>query len=605
MTLSITQRITLTVAIVSGLALALVGAALFLYSGRGIEAAGTDKAAAKLLRVEDAIWDHLGDDILTEFTNATVRFDELKMPFDDWAIIRKSGEVVGARGVFAESRIMVQAVIDQGLGNLAVGDLQIATALLAAKEHIRWSDIPDPVQRTVRENVSGGMFLAAEREGSEGPGAMEIMWLHADYVLDLVVAGDGELLEKEREDLPEQLPEGMAVVASSGETLLEPEIAGWQAYDNELIAMVEGRLGSGKTGRGAVNGLGERFEIRPDGKIERKLVEFQFWVIAGYDQGREVARSQLFRQGIWLGGGVMWLLIVLVAWLVTRHALGRVDEIIGKVEGISPAQLDERLPVEEANDELSRLSRTVNEMLDRVRDGYRREQQFTGDASHEMRNPLAKIVGEIELVLSKSRKPQEYEETLGRLKKYAEDMQRLIESLLTLARLEGRLQNLEMKPFDIADLAIEILKLFPQDSTQRIRMELGESAGPLQVVGHRHLVGIAMSNLIDNALRYSPSDSPVYLRIDSDGGMVRIEVEDEGPGVPKDQTVSAFHRFRRLDESRSKQTGGSGLGLSIVKAIADVHDTEVTLTAGAKQGTVATLRLPLADHENDGGRLSS
>jgi signal transduction histidine kinase len=178
-------------------------------------------------------------------------------------------------------------------------------------------------------------------------------------------------------------------------------------------------------------------------------------------------------------------------------------------------------------------------------------------------------------------------------------MQRLTEALLILARLDGGLQRLELKPFDVADLAMALVGALPAASAKRLRLELGASAEPMQALGHRHLIGVLLRNLIDNALRYSPSESPVDLRIGRTNGRIDIEVQDAGPGIPPEQVALAFNRFHRLEESRSRETGGVGLGLSIVQAVADVHHTEVRLEQGTAGGTVAAFSLPSADGDTN------
>jgi signal transduction histidine kinase len=345
--------------------------------------------------------------------------------------------------------------------------------------------------------------------------------------------------------------------------------------------------------RTAVNRFGERY-IVADGRIVQKLTESRLWVVVAYDMASDLAGLGLFARATVAVGALLWLLIVLVAWQVTKRALKPVDDIVARTARIDAPHLEQRLPVGAADDELARVARTVNRMLDRIQDGYRRERQFTGDASHEMRNPLAKMLGEIDWALSRDRAPKEYRDTLERLQRYAQGMQRLTEALLILARLDGKLQRLEIEPFDVADLAMELVGTLPPESAERLRLELGQSADPMQALGHRHLIGVLLRNLIDNALRYSPAESAVDLRIHRTNGRIEIQVEDAGPGIPPEQVALAFNRFHRPGESRSRQTGGVGLGLSIVQAVADVHHTQVSLGRGGMGGTRVTFSLPSA-----------
>ncbi len=144
----------------------------------------------------------------------------------------------------------------------------------------------------------------------------------------------------------------------------------------------------------------------------------------------------------------------------------------------------------------------------------------------------------------------------------------------------------------MVDLSVELVKALPRDSARRVRLHLGDSTRPMQVMGHRRLIGVLLNNLLDNALRYSPLPKPVEIRISRNCQSVHVEVEDNGSGIPEAQRALAFNRFHRLEQSRSKQTGGIGLGLSIVRAIAEVHGTSVTLRAANGTGTVASFTLP-------------
>ena len=146
---------------------------------------------------------------------------------------------------------------------------------------------------------------------------------------------------------------------------------------------------------------------------------------------------------------------------------------------------------------------------------------------------------------------------------------------------------------------MELVKALPREAVQRVRLDLGDSERPMQVMGHRRLIGVLLSNLLDNALRYSPPSQPVHLRISRNCQAIRIDVQDQGPGIPQAQRMLAFNRFHRLEQSRSKQTGGVGLGLSIVRAIAEVHGTTVTLNDADQRGTIASFTLPAADGSDE------
>jgi signal transduction histidine kinase len=333
-----------------------------------------------------------------------------------------------------------------------------------------------------------------------------------------------------------------------------------------------------------------------DGLVGQKQDSTRLWVAAGFDVSLEMAHMHSLSQWICLFVVFVWGLIILIAWQVVNRALKPVYDIVQQVEKIMPSSLNDRLPFRSVNDELSRLARTVNKMLDRIQAGYHREQQFTGDASHEMRNSLAKMNAEIDLALSKDRDSKGYKETLGRLKGYSEGMQQLTNSLLMLARLDGGLQTLDIQSFDVSELVVATLKTLPKALVCRVHLDSGPSTRPMMAIAHESLMGVLVGNLLDNALRYSPADSPVFLRIHRRGKTLHFVIEDQGDGIPADQRALVFNRFHRLDESRSKATGGHGLGLAIVRAIAEVHHMTIDLKPGVPRGTRVSFSLP-AQHD--------
>jgi signal transduction histidine kinase len=175
-------------------------------------------------------------------------------------------------------------------------------------------------------------------------------------------------------------------------------------------------------------------------------------MFAATDASPEVAATAELGLTIGVGLPLLWGAIVFIGGSVTRRALSPVKHIVDTVERIELSRLDERLHVGEVEDELSSIATTVNRMLDRIEEGYGRERQFTGDASHELRGPLAKVIADIDVSLSQERAPEEYRETLMRCRRYAERMQHLVESLLWLARLDARGAAVKLRPFDLTDL---------------------------------------------------------------------------------------------------------------------------------------------------------
>ena len=595
MTLSITQKLTATVALLSLLVLAPAGAALYLLMERGVEDRGIAQANGMVATAAGAMLRQLDEDLLVEFGGGHVQFEKLRVPAVHWSVVRANGQVQGAEGIFGQSPQVALGAMTQLMRLSESTVFAVASAPMVSETPMRWEEMPPPVRMAVTARVANADFISVRKEILGERVLFDIKLLTPHQLLSMEITDAGILLETEQHNLPTHLSAGMEARLWSEQIMRAHRIVDWQACNGELVAIVEGEAPDGRTVRAAINRFGERYRLPADGRVAQMQEDSRLWLVVAHDMTSDFAHVRRFGQATVVGGAMIWLLILLVAWQVTKRALRPVDDMVRQTAQIDTPDLSERLPVGAANDELSRVARTVNKMLDRIEDGYRRERQFTGDASHEMRNPLAKMLGEIDWVLSRERSSQEYKETLARLQGYAQGMQRLTESLLILARLDGKLQRLEMKPFDCADSAIELVKTLPPGLARRIRLELGESCGPMEAVGHRHLIDVLLRNLVDNALRYSPPESPVDLRIHRVNDHIQIEVQDTGPGIPPEQATLAFNRFHRLEGSRSRQTGGTGLGLSIVQVIAEVHGTKVHLSTGTAGGTLATFTLPSAN----------
>jgi signal transduction histidine kinase len=590
-TLSIAQRLTITTALLGALVLAPAGIIFYTSQAHRIEAKAMTQAKLNTMTIYSAVHEQLDKSQLVSFADEGGLFDGLRVSFDHWAIVRKNGRVEKAQGLMRDTRLI----------SIAEGPLlvrlskdrcfTVASAQLMFETSLPWRSLPNVVKKQIEAQGEPGTFLSADSEISRGLNVFSVRILYGDHIREVEVTADGEQLEDHVVELSTKLPQELCVRTPSGKTLSEPRIEGWRVFNGELVAIFKGTLPGAEPSRVAINEFGEQFHLNLNGEIDEKLDGSRLWIVAAHDMDAGFAQIRLVAQATATGVVVLWIFITLTAYFVTKHALKPVREIVTQAERINPTQLDVRLPIGPVDDELSSISRTVNKMLDRIQTGFQREQQFTGDASHEMRNPLAKMIAEVDLALSRPREAQEYREILDRLKIYSQGMQRLTESLLMLARLDGRLEDLEIGPFDGAELAMEILKPLAEDATQRIHLELGRSTDPLQVIGNRHLIGVLLRNLIDNALRYSPAQSPVYVRINKNTQNIHFEVEDEGPGIPEDKISLAFNRFHRLDQSRSQKTGGLGLGLAIVKAIADVHSIDLVLKRGREDGTLVAFSL--------------
>jgi signal transduction histidine kinase len=252
---------------------------------------------------------------------------------------------------------------------------------------------------------------------------------------------------------------------------------------------------------------------------------------------------------------------------------------------ISEREPGRRLPVPPADDEIGRLGRTLNEMLERLEAAFARERTFVADASHELRTPLAILKTELELAQRSARSPEELEAALRSATEETDRLARLAEDLLVIARSDQGRLPIRRSRVGVSELLERVTRRFARQA-ERAGVELRvEAAAGLVADVDEVRMEQALANLVDNALRYGAG--PVELGARNSGGALELSVRDHGPGFPPELLAHAFERFTRGDAGRS--TAGAGLGLAIVEAIAGAHDASVSaanVDGGGAQVTI-------------------
>jgi two-component system, OmpR family, sensor kinase len=303
--------------------------------------------------------------------------------------------------------------------------------------------------------------------------------------------------------------------------------------------------------------------------------------------------------GRWLFLGLSLLLLAGVAVTTAAfaaRALRPVDEIVAQARRIGESNLAERLPQPVSQDELGRLVDTLNAMLDRVERGVETQRRFTADASHELRSPLSRLRTEIEVTLRRPREVAEYEETLRSCLEEVERLSQLTEELLTLAHLDadsrpgGETPAIPLRP--IVDDAVQRLSSQAARCAVSIRVEASE-ASPTVRVGAT-AVGLALTNILDNAVKFSPAGAAVRVGVSSDGAGALIEVSDDGPGIAADEGPRLFDRFHRGSAARESRAPGFGLGLAISRAVIERQGGSISVESASAGGARFRIRLPTA-----------
>ena len=289
-------------------------------------------------------------------------------------------------------------------------------------------------------------------------------------------------------------------------------------------------------------------------------------------------------------------IVTVGGYLLVRRALAPVERITRAAERITQHNMSERLPVTNTGDELERLSISLNRMIARLDDAFQNSKRFVADASHELRTPLTILRGELESMTEDGRLDVEWRERAASLLEETEQLSKIVEQLFTLSRLDAGEAQTEWSRFDLAELArstAEQMNLLAEDKGISITCEAGP---PVTVEGDATRLKQVVVNLLDNAIKYTPKDGAIQLRIRAVNGHAILEVEDNGIGIAADALPHVFERFFRVDQARSDDSEGAGLGLSIVKSICTAHGAEVDVVSVPQMGTRFRVKLPL--HKN-------
>jgi heavy metal sensor kinase len=280
-------------------------------------------------------------------------------------------------------------------------------------------------------------------------------------------------------------------------------------------------------------------------------------------------------------------------WISTR-ALAPVDQITQTARTISAQNLSSRLVVPDTRDELQRLSETLNGMLDRLEAAFKKITQFTADASHELRTPVAVMRTRAELSLRKARSADEYRDVIAEVLTELEKTSRLIEQLMFLARADSGAETLRFTATNVSEVLHEACH---QGSAlaeaKQIAFQEKISGDSMWIQGDASSLRRLFLILIDNAVKYTPASGEVEVSLQRNNGYAVAEVRDTGIGIAEADLPNVFERFYRADKARSRESGGVGLGLSIGRWIAEVHAGTIEVQSSPGRGSIFQIRLPI------------
>ncbi|HUI29314.1 MAG TPA: ATP-binding protein [Candidatus Acidoferrales bacterium] len=309
-----------------------------------------------------------------------------------------------------------------------------------------------------------------------------------------------------------------------------------------------------------------------------------------------------FRLLLFISVPLTILLAALGGFYVAKKAFDPIDKIIRTAQSISAEHLDKRLEKGKVDDEISRLSGTLNDMFDRIEEAFNLQKQFTADASHELKTPLTILLGEIEVALKNPRTPEDYQNILESAVEEIRRITNIVDDLLTIARLESGQLPLLKQPVRIDELLLDAISRVSGYAAQhsvRVNYEVKSGSGheseEVFVQGDRDKLLSIFINLLDNAIKYSKPNGTVKVVQKTEDKFARLEIIDTGIGIPSSDLPHVFDRFYRADKSRSASgtRRGSGLGLSISRFLVQAHGGSIQIESQEEEGTIVTVRLPV------------
>lgn len=281
-----------------------------------------------------------------------------------------------------------------------------------------------------------------------------------------------------------------------------------------------------------------------------------------------------------------------LGYFLVKRMLKPIESITRTAQEIQSRDLSRRIEVKN-NDELGRLSTTLNQAFEHLQKSLERQRQFTDDASHELQTPLAIVKGEATLALTQERSKEEYQKVLESISQEISHIFSIVSKLLTLARADVGAEQLDLVKIDLKalleDLAVDI-QLLSERKQLSFQANFPES---LIVKGDEVKLRELFLNLLDNAIKYSPSGGKISLSMTRQGEMAKVTVEDTGIGIPEEHLPHIFERFYRVNKTRASSDEGSGLGLAICQHIVETHGGKIEVESQVGEGSVFTVILPL------------
>jgi heavy metal sensor kinase len=304
-------------------------------------------------------------------------------------------------------------------------------------------------------------------------------------------------------------------------------------------------------------------------------------------------RAELHRMALLLAAAGAGVLIISLGggWLLSQRAVRPIHAITAAAQEISASNLSRRIDLAGTQSELGTLALVLNDTFARLETAFQQQVRFTADASHELRTPLAVMHTNVQLALSRERTVAEYQKMFQTCLRASERMKNLVDSLLLLARADAGRLTLNCCEFDLRDIVKDSLDMVaPLAAAKNVTVQsdipsTGLTADPSRLAQ-------VVTNLLTNAIRYNREGGRVEITLAARGDEIALVIADTGVGIDAAQQKCLFERFYRVDMARSREDGGSGLGLSICKTIVESHGGSISFTSEIDKGSTFFVRLP-------------
>jgi signal transduction histidine kinase len=314
------------------------------------------------------------------------------------------------------------------------------------------------------------------------------------------------------------------------------------------------------------------------------------WLISGRTVGYGLELRETLENSLLIALLVAILLGLAGGVILAQYVGRRVGNIVAVTDRISARDLTRRIPLTGGADAFDRLSRQINEMLDRISALMEELRMVTDSLAHDLRSPVSRLRSAAHSAAETS-DPAERDQQLTSVVRQADSLMRILTTVLEISRSEALTSRSQFAWFDVGELGAELSEMYePVAEEAGTALRFDRPGAPIELFGHRQLIAQAISNLVENALRYGAKGGEIAVSVARHGALVAIAVADRGPGIPEDRLAEALRRFGRLDSSRSEE--GAGLGLALATAIAHLHDGKLKLDDN-RPGLLATLELPV------------